>query len=252
MSATATQPRLPANIRDESSTPREHFPPPANDPLLSIKVRHYDPRIADYGIVRVRSLWWNHRNNSGYQWFLITSGKKSYMVRPRDGCMLRPIYAHVDTLRYYQEHFGFQKGRPLDGSSGVRYLVDHHNGDSLLNDPYNGQLKCATSSENAANRPKQVRKKPTGSQYKGISVAKQRRKDGSRTFKIDFQYKNDAGDTIKIRKPSFTCEKKAVEFYNTCVRQYTNGFGRENTWTGFTPDPLEQQPAQKKQKTGGE
>ena len=138
-------------------------------------------------------------------------------------------------MQWYQQQYGWQNERNLN-EPGNKWMVDHTDGDSLLNDPYCMGLRVCSASENCHNRPKVTKRKGkfTSSQYKGISSKRNAKKE--RIWKIDFQYKDGENNTVRVRKPMFRDEKSAVEFYNSLVRKHTNGFGRENRWLGYTKD----------------
>jgi len=56
---------------------------------------------------------------------------------------------------------------------------------------------------------------------------------------MDFQYKDENGNKVRVREPSFSGpngERDACNFYNELVKKHTNGFGRQNEWRGVTPD----------------
>ena len=237
MPTATTSTNINAN-RKEDPTPDKA---PAEDPLIRIRVPHYDPMIIDYGVVSVRQKWWFSGDVANRRWFLIKNRSKLYMVTPSasDGSMIHPRYAHREIMKFYQQKYGWQKERTLDQPGGPKYMVDHNDGNSLNNDPYNDQLRICTASENSHNRGKL--KRNATSQYKGISCSKKRRKDGTRTFKIDFQYQDENGNKVRVREPSFSGpngERDACNYYNELVKKHTNGFGRQNEWRGVTPDNL--------------
>ena len=144
--------------------------------------------------------------------------------------MDRPIYMHREVMSYYQTTYGVCKDRPLN-SLDRRYLVGHITGDSLRNEI--NHMRVGTGSENSHNKGK--RKGPGSSQYKGISIVKRRKKDGTFSTKycVDFQYLDEANGNKKVRiRPKYDTEREAVSKYNECVRIHMPEFGRINKWIG--------------------
>lgn len=144
--------------------------------------------------------------------------------------MDRPIYMHREVMSYYQTNHGVCKDRLLT-SVEHRFLVDHRTGDSLRNEI--NHLRVCSGSENSHNKGK--RKGPCSSQYKGISVIKRQKKDGTFSTKycVDFQYLDETNGNKKVRiRPKYDTEQQAVAKYNECVRMYMPEFGRIQKWVG--------------------
>ena len=215
-------------LPDSSTAATSDETPKFND-VITIKCPVYDPRVIEYMPVKVNLEWW--LKNSHFQWFVLPNSKM-YVVRANGGgrSMDRPIYMHREVMSYYQTAHGVCKDRPLN-SVEHRYLVDHKTENSLRNEI--NHLRVASGSENSHNKAK--RKGPCSSQYKGISVVKRQKKDGtfSTKFCVDFQYLNEADSNKKVRiRPKFDTEKEAVAKYNQCVRLHMPEFGRIQKWVG--------------------
>ena len=189
------------------------------DRLVTLKIPYLDPIYKESAITVTNLRFW--KTVSHLRWFVLRL-RNDYIVSPHPyHGFSRPVYMHIECVKYYQDSGYFGKRRVTKGER--QFQVDHINNNPL--DSSRQNLRITTVQENMHNKVKKALRpnmKPYSSKYKGVSVERRMLKNGKQKlrYKVDFKF----GDIRK--RPSFTKEKDAARCYRDLVMKYVPEYGR--------------------------